>query len=46
MNELQRQSEQDRKEAAERKAKNSVANPLNFGANVVRFQPPAPARGG
>ena len=46
MHEMQRQSEQDRKEAAEKKAKTSKANPLNFGANVVRFQPPAPSRGG
>jgi len=37
MKKLQCQSEQDRKEKAEQKAKASVANPLNFGANIVKF---------
>ena len=42
---LQQQSEQDRKENAEKKAKASVANQLNYGANIVKFQPPPPQRG-
>ena len=42
---MQNQSEQDRKENAEKKAKASVANPLNFGANIVKFQPPPQKRG-
>lgn len=46
MQKLQAQSEQDRKEKAEQKAKTSIANPLNFGANVHKFQPPPPSKGG
>jgi len=45
MRKLQCQSEQDRKEKAEEKAKASVANQLNFGANIVKFQPPPPSKG-
>ena len=33
-------SEQDRAVKAAEKAKTSVANQLNFGANVVKFEPP------
>ena len=38
---LQEDSERDRKEKAKEKAKTSVANQLNFGANVKKFEPPA-----
>lgn len=41
MKKMQEQSEQDRKERACQKAKPSVANQMNFGANIVKFQPPA-----
>ena len=37
---LQMRSEQDRAVKAAEKAKTSVANQLNFGANVVKFEPP------
>ena len=45
MKKLQAQSEQDRKEKAEQKAKASVANKLDFGANIVKFTPPPQQRG-
>lgn len=34
---MQMQSEEDRKTKAEQKSKSSVANQLNYGANIVRF---------
>lgn len=43
---MQQQQEYDRRDKAEQKSKASVANPLNFGANVVHFQPPPPSKGG
>jgi hypothetical protein len=41
MKKLQADSENDRREKAKEKAKTSVANQLNFGANVKKFEPPA-----
>lgn len=41
MKKLQADSESDRREKAKEKAKTSVANQLNFGANVKKFEPPA-----
>lgn len=46
MKKLQQDSEQDRRENAQKKSKASKANELNFGANIVRFQPPPPSKGG
>lgn len=46
MKKLQMQSEMDRREKAQEKVKSSVANPLNFGANVMKFQPPCEKKGG
>ena len=46
MKKIQEQMEQDRKEKALQKAKASKANPLTFGANIVKFQPPCPPKGG
>jgi len=43
---MQRQSEEDRQKKDERKAKASKANDLTFGANIVKFQPPPPSKGG
>jgi len=37
MRQMQEQSERDRKEKAKEKAKDEKANPLNFGANIVKF---------
>jgi hypothetical protein len=41
MDQIKAASENDRIEKSKEKAKSSVANELNFGANVVKFQPPA-----
>ena len=44
--EMKRQQANDRIEkASEGPAKASVANKLNFGANMVKFQPPANSGG-
>mmetsp|Transcript_17930 Transcript_17930/g.15837 ORF Transcript_17930/g.15837 Transcript_17930/m.15837 type:complete len:191 (-) Transcript_17930:193-765(-) len=43
--ELERGMKLDRKEKAQEEVKASKGNNLNFGANVVKFQPPAPERG-
>lgn len=45
MKRLQEQSDCDRKEKAGEKVKASVANQLNFGANIVKFKPPCPPKG-
>jgi len=34
---MQRQADEDRQRKAEQKAKTSVANQMNFGANIVKF---------
>lgn len=43
---MQKQSEEDRQEKAKQKAKASVANELNFGANIMQFKPAPPQKGG
>ena len=42
---IKMQQEADRKEKAGEVVKPSVANELNFGANIVKFKPPEPRRG-
>lgn len=39
-------SNKDRKAKAQEPVKDSVGNKLNFGANVVKFEPPPESRGG
>jgi hypothetical protein len=36
----------DRAEKAKEPQKKSVGNKLNFGANMVKFEPPAASKGG
>ena len=43
---LQEHSMKDRAEKAKEPQKKSVGNKLNFGANMVKFEPPAEKRGG
>lgn len=43
---LQDHSMKDRAEKAKEPQKCSVGNKLNFGANMVKFEPPAESRGG
>lgn len=46
MESYKKQQENDRKEKKQEEVKASKANELKYGANVVRFQPPAPAKRG
>lgn len=43
---LQEHSMKDRAEKAKEPQKKSVGNKLNFGANMVKFEPPAASKGG
>lgn len=45
MSEFEDRMKLDRAEKSQEEVKASKGNQLNFGANVVKFQPPAPARG-
>ena len=44
MDQIKAASENDRIEKSKEKAKSSVANELNFGANVIKFQAPPASR--
>jgi DNA replication protein DnaC len=43
---MKKQQEEDRKMKAEQVVRASVANELHFGANIVKFKPPCPPKGG
>ena len=43
---LEEKAQHDRQEKAHQKIEASHANELKFGANIVKFQPPAASRGG
>lgn len=43
---LQEHSMKDRAEKAKEPQKKSVGNKLTFGANMVKFEPPAASKGG
>ena len=46
MKQLQEQSLQDRREKGQEQVKASKGKELNFGAQVKKFEPPCPPKGG